>query len=110
MWLIGSASTDGASGKLEIYERKGAGTKGMPKVTIRGKNIISATMTAFKGKDAVLITDGQNQDPAKAKETTFLASDADGGQLLADLLAFASRKIGRIGEEDGAVLNSESSL
>ena len=84
----------------------------MPKMTIRGKNVISATMATVKGKEAVVIIDGQNQDPAKAKETTFLATDADGGQLLADLLTFASRKIGRIGEEDGehGLMNNESSL
>ena len=109
MWLIGSTSTDAASGKLEIYEKKAAGAKGMPKMTIRGKNIISATMATVKGKEAVVMIDGRNQDPEKAKKSAYFAADADGGQLLADLLAFASRGISSIGIAEGG-FNEESSL
>ena len=92
MSVIGSASTDAASGKLEIYEKKGAGTKGMPKLTIRGKNIISATMSKVKGNDAVVVADAQNRDTSQQapRETTFLS---DNGGMLADLLAFACRNV-----------------
>ena len=105
-WLVGSASTDGASSKLEIYDSKAAGVKGMPKLTIRGKNILSAKKAVLKGKDAVVITE-------KGKETTLLASGPDGARLLAGLLAFTSKQNGIVGEGGGAgevLLNTESRL
>ena len=88
MWVVVSASMDGANGKLEIYESKGAVAKGMPKATIRRKNIITAERKKIKAKDAVVIADAQSRDaPTQAaRTTTFLSDD---GHLLADLQAFA---------------------
>lgn len=64
----------------------------MPKLTIRGKNIISATMSKVKGNDAVVVADAQNRDTSQQapRETTFLS---DNGGMLADLLAFACRNV-----------------
>lgn len=101
MWVVVSASSDAASGKLEIYESKSAVTKGMPKVTIRRKNIVTAERTPIKAKNAVVIADAQSRDASNqaARTTTFVSDD---GQLLADLLAFAS--------SEAPVISAESIL
>lgn len=103
MFVLGTSSDDAQSNKLEVYDKTSTGTKGMPKLTIRGKNIIAAVMSTVKKKDCVVVTDAQNRNQAAARTTTFLAADSN---LLAELLIFASRSVA-IGE---GALNDESAL